>query len=71
MIGRNFDEVVRCIDSLQLTQEHKVATPVDWKKGEKCIIVPSVDNDTAKDLFPNGWEAPLKYLRYVEDPSSK
>lgn len=66
--GRNFDEVLRIIDSIQLTAEHKVATPVNWKDGEKVIIVPSVSNDEAKSKYPDGWDAPLPYLRYVPQP---
>ena len=68
--GRNFDEVLRVIDSLQLTAKHKVATPVNWKHGEDVIIVPAVSDDDAKQQFPQGWEAKKPYLRLVPDPSS-
>jgi alkyl hydroperoxide reductase subunit AhpC len=64
--GRNFNEVLRVIDSLQLTDRHKVATPANWQKGEKVIIVPSVSNEAAKELFPQGWETVKPYLRIVE-----
>jgi alkyl hydroperoxide reductase subunit AhpC len=64
--GRNFNEVLRVIDSLQLTDKHKVATPANWQKGEKVIIVPSVSNEAAKALFPQGWETVKPYLRIVE-----
>ena len=64
--GRNFDEVLRVIDSLQTTDAHKVATPANWKKGERVIIVPSVSDEKARELFPQGWEAQKPYLRYVE-----
>ena len=67
--GRNFDEILRVIDSLQLTAKHKVATPVNWKHGEDVIIVPAVADDDAKQLFPNGWDAKKPYLRLVPDPS--
>ena len=68
--GRNFTELLRVIDSMQLTVKHKVATPADWKKGEDVIIVPSVSNDEAKTLFPGGWKTVKSYLRKVADPSS-
>jgi alkyl hydroperoxide reductase subunit AhpC len=68
--GRNFDEILRVIDSLQLTSKHKVATPVNWKHGEDVIIVPAVSDDDAKQQFPQGWEAKKPYLRLVPDPSS-
>ncbi len=67
--GRNFLEILRSIDSMQLTAKHKVATPADWKKGEEVIIVPAVKDDEAKKLFPNGWNAIKPYLRKVPDPS--
>ena len=67
--GRNFHEILRAIDSMQLTAKHKVATPADWKKGEEVIIVPAVKDDEAKKLFPNGWNAVKPYLRKVPDPS--
>ena len=66
--GRNFDEVIRVIDSLQLTANHKVATPVNWKNGEAVIIVPAVSDEEAKERFPGGWRAEKPYLRYVEQP---
>ena len=68
--GRNFDELLRVIDSCQLTSRHKVATPANWKQGEDVIIVPAVDNDAAKELFPEGWVTVKPYLRKVKDPSS-
>ena len=67
--GRNFMELLRSIDSMQLTAKHKVATPADWKKGEDDIIVPAVKDDEAKKLFPDGWNAVKPYLRKVPDPS--
>jgi alkyl hydroperoxide reductase subunit AhpC len=66
--GRNFDEVLRVIDSIQLTAKHKVATPVNWKQGEDVIIVPAVSDDEAKQKFPGGWKAPRPYLRIVPQP---
>jgi alkyl hydroperoxide reductase subunit AhpC len=66
--GRNFDEILRVIDSLQLTAEHKVATPANWKQGEDVIIVTSVNDEDAKKLFPEGWKAPKPYLRIVKQP---
>ena len=66
--GRNFDEVLRVLDSMQLTAKHKVATPVNWKQGEDVIIVPSVSNDEAKEKFPGGWKSPKPYLRIVPQP---
>ena len=63
--GRNFDEVLRVIDSLQTTDAHKVATPANWQKGEKVIIVPSVTDEKARELFPQGWETVKPYLRIV------
>jgi thioredoxin-dependent peroxiredoxin len=67
--GRNFDEVLRVIDSLQLTASHKVATPANWKPGEKVIIAGSVSNDQAKEAYPDGWEEPRPYIRLVPQPS--
>jgi alkyl hydroperoxide reductase subunit AhpC len=64
--GRNFAEILRVIDSLQLTDQHKVATPVNWQPGERVIIVPSVSDEQAKEQFPQGWEAQKPYLRWVE-----
>lgn len=66
--GRNFDEVLRVLDSMQLTAKHKVATPVNWKQGEDVIIVPAVSDDEAKQKFPQGWKAPKPYLRIVPQP---
>ncbi len=66
--GRNFDEVLRVIDSMQLTAKHKVATPVNWKRGEDVIIVPSVSDDEARQKFPQGWKAPKPYMRIVPQP---
>jgi thioredoxin-dependent peroxiredoxin len=67
--GRNFDEILRVIDSLQLTANHKVATPVDWKHGDDVIIVPAVSDEAAKELFPNGWDAKKPYLRVTKQPN--
>ncbi len=66
--GRNFDEVLRVIDSLQLTAKHRVATPVNWKPGEDVIIAGSVTDDEAKTIYPDGWTAPKPYLRIVPQP---
>jgi alkyl hydroperoxide reductase subunit AhpC len=66
--GRNFDEVLRVIDSMQLTAKHKVATPVNWKHGEDVIIAGSVSDDDAKKTYPQGWKAPRPYLRIVPQP---
>lgn len=67
--GRNFDEILRVLDSIQLTQEHKVATPANWKQGEDVIIVPTVSDEQAKEVFKEGWETVLPYLRKVKQPS--
>jgi alkyl hydroperoxide reductase subunit AhpC len=67
--GRNFDELLRVIDSLQLTAKHKVATPADWKNGEDVIIVPAVSDEDAKKQYPDGWDAKKPYLRVVKQPS--
>lgn len=66
--GRNFDEILRAIDSLQLTAKYQVATPVNWRHGEDVIIVPSVSDEDAKKKFPQGWKAPKPYLRMVAEP---
>ena len=66
--GRNFDEVLRLLDSCQLTASHQVATPVNWQHGEDVIIVPAVSDDEAKAKYPDGWRAPKPYLRYVPQP---
>jgi alkyl hydroperoxide reductase subunit AhpC len=66
--GRNFDEVLRVIDSLQLTAKHKVATPVNWQQGDDVIIAGSVSDDEAKKTYPQGWKAPRPYLRIVPQP---
>jgi alkyl hydroperoxide reductase subunit AhpC len=68
--GRNFDEVLRVIDSLQLTAEHKVATPVNWQQGDKVIIAGSVSDDEARQTYPEGWESPRPYIRIVPQPNS-
>ncbi len=67
--GRNFDEVLRVIDSLQLTAKNRVATPVNWKQGDKVFIAGSVSNDEAKEIYPDGWEEPRPYIRIVPQPS--
>jgi alkyl hydroperoxide reductase subunit AhpC len=67
--GRNFDELLRVLDSIQMTAKHKVATPVNWKQGEDVIIAGSVSDEDAKTLFPQGWQAPKPYLRIVTQPS--
>ncbi len=66
--GRNFDEVLRLLDSAQLTAKHKVATPVNWKRGDDVIIVPAVSDDEAKKKFPQGWKSPKPYIRIVPQP---
>ncbi len=66
--GRNFDEVIRVIDSLQLTADHKVATPVNWQQGDDVIIAGSVSDDEAKETYPDGWETPKPYIRIVPQP---
>ncbi len=66
--GRNFQEILRVVDSLQLTAKHRVATPSDWKQGEDVIIAGSVSDDEAKTIYPNGWKAPKPYLRIVPQP---
>jgi len=66
--GRNFDEILRLLDSCQLTANEQVATPVNWKRGEDVVIVPSISDDDARKKYPNGWNAPLPYLRYVPYP---
>jgi len=67
--GRNFDELLRVVDSLQLTAQYKVATPANWKHGEDCIITPAVSDDDAKNLFPKGWKAVKPYLRVTPQPN--
>ena len=67
--GRNFDEILRVIDSMQLTDKYKVATPVNWKDGEDVIIVPSLSNDDARKLFPDGWDEQKPYLRVTKQPN--
>ena len=67
--GRNFDEILRVLDSMQMTAKYKVATPVNWKKGDDVIIAGSVSDEDAKKLFPEGWKAPKPYLRIVKSPA--
>ncbi len=67
--GRNFDEVLRLLDSVQLTAKHKVATPVNWKQGEDVIIVPAVSDEEAKQKYPQGWKAKKPYIRVVPQPT--
>jgi alkyl hydroperoxide reductase subunit AhpC len=68
--GRNFDEILRVVDSMQLTAKHKVATPVNWKHGDDVIIAGSVTNDDAKKIWPNGWKEPKPYIRIVPQPGA-
>jgi alkyl hydroperoxide reductase subunit AhpC len=68
--GRNFDEVLRVIDSLQLTAEHKVATPAQWNRGDDVIIAGSVSNEQAQEIWPEGWQEPKPYIRIVPDPKA-
>ena len=67
--GRNFDEILRVLDSMQLTAKHQVATPVNWKQGEDVIIAGSVSDEDAKKKYPQGWKAPKPYLRIVKQPT--
>jgi alkyl hydroperoxide reductase subunit AhpC len=67
--GRNFDEILRVIDSCQLTAAHKVATPANWTNGDDVIIVPAVNDEAARKMYPDGWNAPKPYLRIVPQPS--
>ena len=67
--GRNFDEVLRVLDSMQLTAKHKVATPVNWKNGDDVIIVPAVTDEEAKQKYPGGWKTLKPYLRLVKQPA--
>ncbi len=66
--GRNFDEVLRVLDSIQLTAKHKVATPANWEQGGDVIILPAVSNEEAQKQYPGGWKAPKPYLRVVPQP---
>jgi alkyl hydroperoxide reductase subunit AhpC len=67
--GRNFNEILRVLDSMQLTVAHKVATPVNWESGDEVVILPSISNDQAKEMFPEGWKTVKPYLRLVKQPS--
>ena len=67
--GRNFDEVLRTIDSLQLTAQHKVSTPVNWQQGDDVIIAGSVTDEQAREMWPEGWESPKPYIRIVPQPA--
>ena len=69
--GRNFDEILRVIDSLQLTAKEAVATPAQWQQGDDVIIAGSVSDEQAKEKYPEGWESPKPYIRIVPDPSAK
>lgn len=68
--GRNFDEILRVLDSIRLTARHQVATPVNWRDGDDVIIVPAVSDEAAREKFPGGWRAPKPYMRYVPQPRS-
>ena len=68
--GRNFDEILRVLDSLQLTASHSVATPANWQQGDDVIIAPSVSDEEARNRYPGGWRSPVSYLRYVAQPES-
>jgi len=68
--GRNFDEILRIVDSVQLTAKEQVATPANWKQGDDVIIVPSVSDEAAKEKYPDGWETPLPYIRVVKQPGA-
>ena len=68
--GRNFDEVLRVLDSLQMTAKHRVATPANWQPGDDVIIAGSVSDDEAKKIYPNGWKSPRPYMRIVPSPGS-
>ena len=69
--GRNFDEVLRVVDSLQLNASHRLVTPANWKPGDDCIIPPAISNDEARTLFPAGWREQKPYLRYVAEPKAR
>jgi len=68
--GRNFDEVLRVVDALQLSAKHQVSTPANWKQGEDVIIAGSVSDDQAKEIYPDGWKSPRPYIRIVPQPQS-